>query len=218
MRRLVHALLALLLATMTGCASVPGESLELSATIGRDLEVVHAAHRTLAALHFDDLLRRIDEFVDDVYRPYVVQRTMVELDVVAELEAALAGTGDLDPLDIMSITVEETVVQIARFRAEMRAPVQRQRREVLAAIDQAHLQLQTANAVVTGHLASVRKVHDMQADALAEAGLEGIRDDMARRLAAVSDGVGRVLEDARQADDGLDQVPARLDQAIEGSR
>ena len=35
---------------LAGCAQVPQESIELSATIGRDLETVHAANRHLAQL------------------------------------------------------------------------------------------------------------------------------------------------------------------------
>ncbi|MBD3220806.1 hypothetical protein GF314_06150 [bacterium] len=218
MKTLVLAVLAFACANLLGCATVPEASIELSATIGRDLDAVHASHRALAELHFDDLRRRIDAFVDEEYRPYVLRAMMTELDVTSELEAALAGESDLDVLDIMSIVVEESIARIATFRTEMLAPVEAQRRQTLAAIDRAYRQLQSANAVVTGHLASIRDVHDAQAELMADASLEDLRGDMTRRLAAMSEGVGRVLDDARAADRALDDLPARVDEVVADPR
>ena len=113
-----------------GCATTPDESIELSATIGRDLAVVHEANRNLAVMHFDHLLADVDRFVDEVYRPYIIQATMEDLDLVGELQLSLAGEHDLDALDILTIYAEETMAQIDTFRREMREPIQAQRNQL----------------------------------------------------------------------------------------
>ncbi len=43
-------------------------------------------------LYFDHLLADVDRFVDDVYRPYIIEQTVDDLGLVGDFEAALAGT------------------------------------------------------------------------------------------------------------------------------
>ncbi|MCP4572674.1 MAG: hypothetical protein GY838_10020 [bacterium] len=192
----------------TGCATVPRESIELSATVGRDLEAVHQANRNLALMHFDYLLADVDRFVDEVYRPYIIEAAVEDLDLVADFERALAGTHDLelDGLDVLVIFSEEATARIDTFRAEMRAPVEAQRDSVLLSIDEAFQQLQTANAVVTGHLASVVKVYDAQAEILRDMGLQDYRQKVATGLAEFSGSVTEVLDEAREIKSELDEI------------
>jgi hypothetical protein len=194
-----------------GCATVPPESIELSATIGRDLSTVHEANRNLALMHFDHLLADVDRFVDEVYRPYIIQATMEDLDLVNELQLALAGEHDLDALDILTIYAEEITAQIDTFRKEMRAPLLDQQREVLLSLDAAFEQLQTANAVVTGHLKSIADVHDAQAEMLRHVGLEDYRVTIAAGLAGLSNEVAELLDRARAAEADLDALPDEIE-------
>lgn len=216
MHTLIRAGLLAGLLLATGCATAPRESIELSATLGRDLVAVHAANRALAQAHFRYLLADVDAFVDEVYRPYVIERSAAELDLAGEFEAALAGTHELelDALDVLVIYSEEVTARIDAFRAELRSPLEAQRDSVLAAIDHAFGQLQTANAVVTGHLASIVKVHDAQADLLRDAGLDDYRRTVAHGLAGLADGLARVLDEAR----AIDREIAGLEDRLEGAR
>jgi hypothetical protein len=211
-------LLILTSVSLTGCSTTPRESIELSATIGRDLSAVHQANRQLAIAHFDLLLRDVDDFVEEVYRPFIIEETVVDLDLVAQFEDALAAThpDSLDALDILVIYTEEVSYQIDAFRHELRAPLLTQRAAVLESIDRAFLQLQTANAVVTGHLASVVKVHEAQAELLDEMGLPDYRQTVAMGLAGLSDELARLLEDVRRGTEPLDTLPTRIRQLTEG--
>ncbi len=206
-------LLAALLAA--GCASTPRESVELSETVGRDLAQVQAGYRQLAKLHFDHLLGDVDAFVEEEYRPFVVARSLEELDLLSDLRAALEGTGDLDPLDLLGIYVEETTAQIDSFRTALRRPVVRQREEVLERIDLAFQRLQTANAAVTGYLASVYEVHAAQDELLRTAGLGDLRSTLASGMATVSERLEEVLERGRRAEADLDELPRLLGRALE---
>ena len=158
------------------CASVPPESVQLSAALGRDLPVLHAAHRETANQYFNKLLLEVDDFVEEEYRPFVIRKALEDLDLVAEIQRAARGEGELDPLDLMEIFAEETIAKIQSFRAEMRAPLEEQRDQVILAVDDAYMKAIRANAVLTAHLSSIRDVHAAQEEALAVVGLEGLRD------------------------------------------
>lgn len=160
------------------CASVPPESVQLSAALGRDLPVLHAAHRETVKQYFSKLLLDVDEFVDDEYRPFIIRKTMEELNLVADIQLAARGAhpDGLDPLDLMEIFAEETIAKIQSFREEMRQPIEEQRDQVILAVDDAYMAVIRANAVLTAHLSSIRDVHAAQDEALGAVGLEGLRE------------------------------------------
>ncbi len=65
--------LALLLGA---CAQVPREAVELSATVGRDISEMRKSHVALVDLYYTELLEDINKFIDNVYLPYQIQRTL----------------------------------------------------------------------------------------------------------------------------------------------
>ncbi len=194
---------------LVACARVPQESVELSVTLGRDLAEAHRANRALASQYFSRMYADVDAFVDRTYRPYLIRSAMESLDLVNLVRASI-GSDTLDPLDIMEIFAEETIVRIMTFRAELRQPIERQELEVLQAIDDAYQRMQNANAIITGHLASVRKVHDAQAEFLAGVGLGDLRAQVSERVAAMSDSLRGLLDGATRVRELVDRGEERL--------
>ena len=66
--RLVIAAL-MIFSLLAGCAQVPKESVELSATLGRDLQEVQRSHRQAIELLFDRELERITNYLENVATP-----------------------------------------------------------------------------------------------------------------------------------------------------
>jgi len=214
MRRSLLFPLMALLAILSGCASVPPEAVDLSRTLGQDLESAHQANRTLAELYFDNLLSQVDQFVNTAYRPYIIETTYDDLDMEAMLDEAASDSSDISVIEILSIFTEETVAQIDRFRRDLQRPIQSQRRETLGAIDRAFGQMKAANGALTDHLSSVRAVHAAQAEALEDVGLADYRAAIGQKLAGWSDQVQEVLEEAQKADEKLDELPARIEEIM----
>lgn len=195
---------------LTGCARVPAESVELSVTVGRDLAELRRAHQALAVRYFDRMRNDVEVFVGDVYRPYIIRSTMEDLHLVDSIRAVTTRNAPLDAVDLMEIYVEETLQQIAEFRKNMLAPIEQQQARLLGSIDTAFQQLQNANAIVTGHLASVRKVHDAQEELLRGVGAPGLSDRVGIHLADLSDNLAQTLQRARKAEGLLEQGAAKL--------
>ncbi len=210
MRKVYVVVPVAFLALLGACASVPQESVELSATVGRDLVEAHRANRELAVRYFARMRRDVEAFVTDVYRPYVIRHTMDALNVVADIQAATKPGSDLDPVDVMEAYVTEALFQVGEFRRGLLEPIVAQEAQVLEAIDQTYQRLTYANSVVTAHLASVRKVHDVESELLRSVGAGDMRDVLANRVAAFSVSVDGLLRDARKADSLLDQGPSKL--------
>ncbi|KPJ86697.1 MAG: hypothetical protein AMS17_11285 [Spirochaetes bacterium DG_61] len=200
----------------TSCASVPRESVELSATLGRDLAEVHRAHRLLAEKYFDRIRTDINQFIDEEYRPFLIEGTVEGFRLLEKLEAATQPGADPDALEILELFVTKLSQQIESYRAELLGNISVQEGEVLGGIDAAYQQLQNANSIVTGHLASVRKVQDVQARMLERTGLDSLSGTLLEKTVLLSDSVSLLVEKARRGEEALDELARRLEEYTRG--
>lgn len=199
------------------CAQVPKESVELSTTVGRDLTVVYNSHRELAQLLFTRMRRDVNRFIDDVYAPFQIRNAMNRQWELAKsskkkernksllLAINAAFKPDATPklqenvLKGMAIMVDKIRQDVEAMRGELLYPLKAQEKEVTGSIDRAYQQIHYANSIVTGHLSSVAKVHETQADLLDKIGVErDIRKDIGDTLARASERIGTIVETAEK--------------------
>ncbi len=213
-----------IIALITSCAVVPKESVELSATVGRDIVVVYDAHKELATILFTRMKKDVNTFVDDVYAPYQIGKLL-------EMDFADANSGEFESMtgsiidaaknssdftkqkqaigfmkDFVSVVYEE----VEAYRKILLAPIEEQELEVMSAIDRSYNQIIYANSIVTGHLASVRKVHDAQEDILNSFGVEDLRTETAQKLSDYSVGIDKILKDVKKVD--VDDVEKQMNE------
>lgn len=215
---------------IVSCASVPKESVELSATVGRDLVIAHESHRQMAEVMFARMKKDINRFVDDVYAPNQInaamlrQKELSESDDQAQRNKSLLiainkafsdqGTPKLQSqvLSAMKTMVEKIQKDIEKTRQELLEPIDAKEKEVLQSIDRAYNKMQYANSVVTGHLASIKKVHDAQSEILAEIGVErDLRDEISQNLANASNNVGEIVATAQGHSQTIEQLKEKVE-------
>lgn len=200
---LFTVIVALLL--VTACAKVPRETVDLSTTVGRDLEEVHRAHRAIADRYFDLIENDVNRFIDEVYGPAYVTAFAKDFKLDQKVSTIVAQAPQ-NLLPVMTRFVDTAISVIEDKRAEVLGPLRQQRRSVITQIDDAHRQIQAAQALVTGHLASVRRVHDMQNEMLKTAGLDGMRERIDEKTAAISDRVEGLIKEGEKADGKIDKI------------
>lgn len=206
------------------CDLVPKEAVELSNTVGRDLEEVQRAHIALAELHFGQIKERANTFIDEVYRPAFIAKLAEE----ARLADAVKNTLANNPEELLAGLTEFVQVgteRVERKRRELLGPIEQQEAAVISKINEAHRQIQAAQAIVTGHLASVRKVREVQNEILAGVGLKGLREEIAATTARVSGTVDDLVVKGKAVSGKVDnaekiirEVDSRISEAVEGIR
>lgn len=201
------AVVALVL--LTGCPDVPREAVTLSATLGRDLAEVHRSHRALAVRYFSRSKQDIDRFIDEQYRPELIRDVTARTDFVRLLQAEL-GKPDGNPLRLMTLFVERITTRIEKTRQELREPLELQERQLLAAIDDSYQKMQNAHAIVTGHLASIRQVQDVQAELLKSAGIEDLRQRFIDRTADLSEDIAKLTARGEEGVEKLDKLEEKI--------
>lgn len=215
-----HVLGLICLVGMVGCAQVPKQSVELSETVGRDLAELHRSHRDLASLFYDKMERDVNRFIDDVYVPFQVQRTLKEFQ--GQLTEAIEEGGRPDPtgekqaqaVAFLSVFLEELRNEVENYRSEKLKPIREQRRQLLTSIDDAYARVRDANSITTGHLASVAKVHEMQNELLAKLGAPDLQARVVARAVDLSAKLEEVNRKVKSRESKIDAAVKKLDELI----
>lgn len=201
---------------VAGCAQIPKESVELSATLGRDLQEVQQSHRRSVDLLFDRDVERVSNYIEQVATPAFISAAIkaVGPTVAQNLADATKPTATADEqkraFDRMAKIVKEVTDRLAKQRKELIEPLEAARKETLAELDRAYAELQRANTVVTAHLASIVKVHSVQDDLLAKAGLKDFRSKVGEEALKVNSKVTDAVSEALE----VEVVLAKLKEAI----
>mgnify|MGYP006154804573 FL=1 len=202
------------IALITSCAVVPKESVELSATVGRDIVSAYHSHKELANILFARMKKDVNTFVDEVYAPYQIglileadladSNSGLEDSMTGAIMAAANNSKDSKKQKEAFLKMNKVVFyihnEVESFRKKMLKNIKDQEKEVLGAIDRSYNQIIYANSIVTGHLASIRKVHDVQEEILNEFGLDDMRSKTSQKLSEYSVGMDKILNDIKKVD------------------
>ncbi|MCK5345320.1 MAG: hypothetical protein KAR20_18045 [Candidatus Heimdallarchaeota archaeon] len=215
-------LIVITLILLTGCAQVPKEAVELSATVGRDLSEMKKSHITLVDLYYTELLKDINNFVDNVYLPYQIQRTLADEIWKNEMLSAIESASQVDPtgntqieafkkIEAFLLIIQEEVEDYRKLKLK---PVQDQYASVLYSINQSYEQIHYANSIVTGYLASVVKVHDTQNEILEKLDLKNLRVDVGKGIADISDKIGELVQKAKDGEEDLNSIVSKFETLV----
>lgn len=193
-----------------GCASIPKEVVELSYTVGKDLTALHSSYRTLIQSHFQGLRSQTIIFLETRWIPTYLR------DFIKEGELIESAKGE-DPkvvLEDVQIWTEVALEEIEDKKREMLEPINNDEKELLNIVDDAFTRIINANAVITAHLNSLRKVQEVQDEALASLELKDLRDRINDRLISASDKAQNAIEKMKKVEGVLDEVKEKKDLLI----
>ncbi len=205
-----RTLVLLLCIAAVGCASVPKESILLSQAIGDDLRAVHTSYSSLIRTHFASLRERSNTFLDTRWTPTYLSEFIQKGELVA-----LAT--DPDPVDVLEGVgdwAEIAISEIESKRRELLDPIDQDERELLASVDDAFGRLVQANATVTAHLRSIRRVKDSEDQALQTLRLRELRDSVTVHLAGASARTAKIIEELEKASGEIRDTAERKEELL----
>jgi len=184
----------------SGCASVPQEAVELSQAVGDDIQTVRTSYEGMIHSYFDSVRKRVDTLLTEKWaRVYLT--SFIKSGKL--LENAKAGK-----TKHVEAWARVAVAAIDKKRQEEFARIDLKERELLAKVSAMFEQMTAANAAVTAHLNSVRKVQSAQDEALEILGAKDLRDQINAALVTVSN-------ETEAAVDRIDRATEKLKDATE---
>jgi len=224
----VFLILAGLSLSFVSCATVPKEVVELSYQMGVDLSAVHKSYKLLIHDHFDSLrAERIrylnNEWIPKYIKAWVVNGRLLDVakgEVVWSQEKGdfikpipgKEGEGFLTTVNFWSVAA---VKNIEKKRAELLDPLNKQEEQLLSWVDDEFDRLYRGNATITAHLNSLRKVQEVQDDALAALHLKDLRDKINNEILTSSDKADKALEAIKKADEFVQETKEKIPKKIE---
>jgi len=186
-KRSIFLLVIILPIFGSGCASVPKESVELSYTLGSDLESLHQSYKTLIARYFESLRREVNSAIDRVFIPAYINDFVKTGKLVENAKAERS--------DLVEAWARIAVETIDKERATRIAPIDKAEKDLLVSVNDAFDKAVRANATITAHLNSIRKVKEVQDEILESLELKDVRDKINDALADASKKVKEITGD-----------------------
>lgn len=197
MSRAVLGLVIALAVTLAGCAQVPKESIELSSTVGRDINAIQVSHLALINLYFDDKEALINRWIDQVYAPSQITAVVGNAAIRAELETAISNAASGKNQDVLIKRLDSVITlirnDVEKTRKELLSPVQSARNNTLTKVQATYTQVQQGNNIVIGYLSSLIKVTDTQNELLAKTGLSDIGNQLSADMVSLSEDLDHAL-------------------------
>ena len=188
--------LSIFILIITGCATVPKEVVELSYTVGQDLEAVHLSYRSLLQKHFESLRIQTLTYLENRWIPIYLNEFIKSGDLIALAK-------DPDPVKTfegVSAWVEVAIEEIENKKKQLLNPIEQDEKALLESVDEAFDRLIWANATITAHLNSIRKVKEVQDEALAALKLKDLRDQINHQLVQASQKAENAIKEMESAE------------------
>jgi hypothetical protein len=211
MKKFVLAAALIGIVASMGCAQVPEEAVTLSLTVQKDIGELERANVALARQYFGEMKEKINRFVDDTYGPQLVVGSLQRARTLDILSQRLAAGDGANATKILQVTVQDLNVAIEAKRNELLQPITANEVQVVQAIQDSYSRVQNAQAIVSGHLASLRQVDVAQQELLSDVGLQNLRGKFIETTAGLSDDISMVLNEAKKTSAGLDDANASVD-------
>lgn len=216
------SLILIFVLLLSACAQMPKESVELSATVGRDMVEMEKAHVALVQIYYNELINDINKFIDNVYLPYQIQKTLADdiwkNEMMSAIESASQpdSTGKKQKEAFQKIEAFLQIIheEVESYRKLKLDPVKDQKQKILANIQDSYDRIHYANSIVTGHLASVVKVYDTQNEILEKFELKDIKKKIGVGVAGVSDEIGGLIQKAKDGESKLDEVVSKFEELL----
>jgi len=172
------AIPAAIVAVLSGCMSVPPQSVELSRTLGNDLESLELSYQRLIDQYFINLRQQVNRAIDDVFVPNYINAFVTD--------GGLVEAARNENASYVVAWAEIAVATIEQERAKRIEPLNKSEAELSQSVEAAFARTIRANAAITAYLASQRNVRRSQDELLSNLGLQDIRDDIDAALVEAS--------------------------------
>lgn len=194
--------LLLLLLGLVGCATVPKETVELSYALGQDIDAIHASYRNLIHKHFDNLRTENDAFLTNKWKPNYLSRFIKKGNLIV-----LASNQDsVQAFEGVNAWVDVAIEAIESKRKELVTPINKDEEMILNAVDDAFARIRRANETITAHLNSIRKVQEVQDNALKALNVKELRDQINNQLVKASVNAQSAIDKVAKADSVVKEV------------
>jgi hypothetical protein len=208
---------------LDGCATVPQETVELSYVMEENIVALKTSYITLVNTHFDLLEKiRIDylenEWIPEFIKEWVTNGRLIDIasgkviwsDERNDFIQPERGMEMQGLLTSATSWANAAIDNIGVKRKELISPLENQRKELLAIVEEGFERLLRGSMAITAHLNSIRKIKEVQNRTFDVLKLSELQKEIDKRLHDISSYADQGLEAIKKADGFIDTVSSRF--------
>lgn len=174
---------------LSGCASVPPESAELSAELGKQIAIIETSNLALLKSFFDMKREQVDRFMETEWVPLFAENYFKKDEVEVIWQQVVESGNAQDRLEFVIRTGPALQQEINNKRLALIQPLDDLERDIERKIREEYTRARLVNNTITGFLMSAAEVTETRKKYLEMA---GISDE---KVNDVVDKVNSTLED-----------------------
>jgi hypothetical protein len=206
-----------------GCATVPQETVELSYVMEENIAALKISYITLVNTHFDLLEKIRIDYLENEWIPKFVKEWVADGRLIDIASGKVIWSDErndfIQPakgMEMQGLLASATswanaaIHIIGEKREELISPLENQRKELLAMVEEGFDLLLRGNMAITAHLNSIRKIKEVQNRTFEVLKLGELQKEIDKRLYDVSRYADQGLEAIKKADGFIDTVNSRF--------
>lgn len=208
---------------LNSCISIPRETVVLSETIGKDMEVLYKSHYKTTEILYSHIKNKITEYINTVYAPYLIH-TLLSDELIAYkngnpslygdiLQASETDDQEVTELALSTMIDFSTAIQneIQSRKDELLLPIEEEEKQVLKQIEQAYENIIYSNTVITNYLSSARDLKEAQLKTLSSIGLGKMDSVVINSLVNTSNSLSELIEKGKEIDIKSDEAVSQIE-------
>ena len=202
---------------------MPKEVVELSYTTGQDIASLQTSYDNLIHEFYDQLRDRRLEYLNDTWTPHFIEKWIADGKLVEvakgelvwseedeEFRAPTSGNAEQELLATVLTWADEAMFDIQQKRDSLLFPLDREESKLRREVREAFARIVQANATITAHLNSLRKVQEVQDDVLSALNVKELRDKIDDALVSASERANKALRQVKEADSRVSKIQEEL--------
>jgi len=203
------SLIALMLATITGCVSIPSEAPELSAELGNRISAIESSNIILLQRFFDQKRSEVDRFIDEEWVPLFAEKFFTNPQMSKMWDKIVKSNNKTDRLDFIIKLGPKLIAKISEKRASMIRPLDELEREIERQIRAEYSQAKAINNSITSFLLSAAEVANNRNRYLNELGVS--ETDVSSAINKTDDAISSLLSKTETAANKVEAAEKYID-------
>jgi hypothetical protein len=185
-------IVGLMLISMTACASIPKESVDLSIELGKRISAIEASHMTLVDSYFDVRRERVDKYVTEEWVPEFAEQVFSNKQIAVVWDKVVSAGNKAQRLEFIVELGPKLQTKINKKRLELVKPLDDAERMIKSELRTNYDQARSINNSVTSFLMSSAKVAENRNRYLE---MLGVKDEKVSEVLTKVDSVVETLVD-----------------------
>jgi hypothetical protein len=147
---------------LMSCASIPKQAPDLSAALGKEINVLEKSHLSLLHAYFDERKAKVDEFIETTWLPQYATNFFSDPEIQDAWNEIVASDDKAERLDFILAVAPELQVVINEKRKELITPLDEIEEALESSLRDQYNYTRSINNSLTSFLSSAWKVQESQ--------------------------------------------------------